>query len=107
MNIQINVEIDKTATSDLVGMSSRFEVFFAVIPCTDTERLQAFNPERLLAVAYTEPTHIRPAAIVLRMDVFGLVLAERHHVMTNECTSLAVRIVLPRAATVIVDSGHI
>ena len=39
MDVQVDVQIDELSTLDLIGMTSTFEVFLAIIPGTDTEGL--------------------------------------------------------------------
>ena len=41
MNGGIDIEIDETATLDLVGMGSTLKVFLAVVPGTDTKGITA------------------------------------------------------------------
>ena len=43
MHVEVYVEIDETATLDLIRMTSRFEVFLSIVPGTDAERLETFN----------------------------------------------------------------
>ena len=46
MNIQVDVEVDKTSALNLVGMVGMFEVFLAVVPRTDAEGLQSLDVKR-------------------------------------------------------------
>ena len=73
MDVQVDIQINETAALDFVGMTDAFKVFFAVVPCSYAERLQAFDSKGLLPIGDTEPPDICPAAIVLRVDVFGLI----------------------------------
>ena len=72
MDVQVDVQVDETATLDFVGMTHPFKVLFAVVPCSYAERLQAFDSKGLLPIGDTEPSHVCTASIVLWVDVFGL-----------------------------------
>ena len=73
MDVQVDIQIDETATLDFMGMTDAFKVFFAVVPCSYAEWLQTVNPKGLPSVGDAEPPHVCPAAIVLWVDVFGLI----------------------------------
>ncbi len=72
MDVQVDVQIDETAALDFVGVTDAFEILFAVVPCPYAEGLQTIDSEGFLPIGDAEPPDIRPASIVLRVDVFGL-----------------------------------
>ena len=45
MNIEVDVQIDKAAATDLMGVTDALQVLFAVVPGTDAQRLQAVDAE--------------------------------------------------------------
>ena len=99
MDVQVDVQIDETAALDFMGMTHAFEILFAIVPCSYAERLQAFDSKGLLPIGDAEPPHIGPAAIVLRVDVFGLIFGKRHLVSPEEGAALAVGIVILLSGT--------
>ena len=43
MDVEVDVQVDELATLNFVGMGCAFKVLLAIIPCSDAERLAAFN----------------------------------------------------------------
>ena len=43
VQVQVNVEVDKCSTYQLMRVRSLFQILLSIIPCTDAERLAAFN----------------------------------------------------------------
>ena len=72
MDVQVDVQIDETASLDFVGVTDAFKVLFAVVPCPYAEGLQTIDSEGFLPIGDAEPPDICPAAIVLRVHIFGL-----------------------------------
>ena len=107
MDVQVDIQIDETATLYFVGMADTFKILFAIVPCPDAERLQTIDSKSFLPIGDTEPPHISPAAIVLRVDVFGLKFCQRHLVLPDKGASLAVGIVLPRPTPKILDASEV
>ena len=66
MDVQVDIQIDETATLYFVGMADTFKILFAIVPCPDAERLQTIDSKSFIPIGDTEPPHISPAAIVLR-----------------------------------------
>ena len=85
MDVQVDVQIDETAALDFVGMTDAFEILFAVVPCSYAERLQTVDSKGLLPIGDGEPPHVSPAAIVLRVDVFGPIFGKRQCIKLNFC----------------------
>ena len=107
MEVQVDVQVDETATHDFVGVGRLFQVLLAVVPGADAQRLAAVDAERVLPVTDREPADVAAVAVVLRMDVFGLVFREGHSVASQESAALAVGIVLPGAAAIVLDVGEV
>ena len=63
--------------------------------------------ECLLSVGDIEPAYICAAAVVLRVYILRFVLRKRHLVAAYEGTALAVWVVLPGPATIIIDIGKV
>ena len=107
MDVQVDVQIDKTAALDFMGMTDAFEILFAVVPCSYAERLQTIDSKGFLPIGDGEPPDICTAAIVLRMDVFGLIFRQWHLIPPEEGAALAVGVVFPRATSKILDVGKV
>jgi len=108
MDVEVDVQIDKTAALDIGRMTGLgVKILLTIVPGTDAEGLEALNMKSALVVTYLEPTDITTIAIILRMDVLSLVFRERHLIKAEEGATLTVRIVLPRAATIVNDLRHI
>lgn len=45
VDAEVDIQIDKATTAYFVGMTDIFQVFFAVLPCTDAEGLTAIDAE--------------------------------------------------------------
>ena len=73
MDVQVDVQIDETASQDFMGMTHAFEILFAIVPCSYAERLQTVDYKGIPPISDAEPPHVSPASIVLRVDVFGLI----------------------------------
>ena len=71
VHIEVDVQIDKAASLNLVGVLGAFKVFLAIVPSTDAEGLATLHAEGVFSVGDVEPAHIRSTTIVLRMDIFG------------------------------------
>ena len=78
-------------------MLCALKILLTIVPGADTEGLCALDSQG----TYLKPADITAVAVVLRMDIFGLVFAERHLIDTKEGRAFAVGIVLPRAAPVV------
>ena len=108
VDVEVNIQVDETATLDLVGVTRLFQVFLAIVPSTDAEGLESGDTEGLdgtggVSVREREPPHVCAAAVVLWTDIFCLKCGKRHLITSEEGTALAVGIVLPRAATKVLD----
>lgn len=73
MDVQVDVQIDETASQDFMGMTHAFEILFAIVPCSYAERLQTVDSKGIPPISDAEPPHVSPASIVLWVDVFGLI----------------------------------
>ncbi len=83
VNVEVDVQIDEFATGNFVGMTHT-EVFFAIVPGSDAKGLTAQDTEGGTGGRELEPAHIATVAVVLRMDVFGLVFRQRHGVFAQK-----------------------
>ena len=71
VDVEIDIEIDKTATLNVLGMTgSGIKILLAIVPGTNSKGLEANDVECLLFIGNIQPSDIRATAIVLRMDVF-------------------------------------
>ena len=71
VDVEIDIEIDKTATLNVLGMTgSGIKILLAIVPGTNTKGLEANDVECLIFIGNIKPSDIRATAIVLRMDVF-------------------------------------
>ena len=50
MNLKVDVQIDKTATTDFMGMTNALQILFAIVPRPDAKRLQAIDAKGLFSV---------------------------------------------------------
>ena len=80
MDIQVDVQVDEATAWDVLRMTGTFQVLLTVIPGTDTEGLPTVDAE----ITNLEPTDIAAVAVVLRMDILRLIVAERHLVDAEE-----------------------
>ena len=77
MDVEVDVQVDKLATLNFVGMVCAFKVLLAIIPCSDAERLAAFNTksrERRAGSGEFEPSDICAASVVLGITADNLSL---------------------------------
>ena len=96
MDVEVDVQIDKTATLDIGRMTGLgIKILLTIVPGSDAEGLTALNVKSALVVTYLEPTDITTIAIILRMDVLSLVFGERHLIEAEESATLGKRIRMP------------
>ena len=108
VDVEIDIEIDKTTTLNVLGMTgSGFKILLAIIPGTDTEGLETVDAHFPRVGAYLKSTDVATVAIILGMDILGLVVLKRGLVDAEEGGTFAIRIVLPRATTIIADLGEV
>ena len=101
MDVEVDVEVYEFASRQFVWMLD-VKILFSIVPHTDAERLTAIDAQRAVVGKKRQPSHVASVAVVLRPDIIDLVINERHRVSANVVSSLAVRIVLPWTATIII-----
>ena len=79
----IDIDIDKAPSRDVTGMTGTLQVLLTIVPGADAERIKAVDNDCMLVRGYLERTDITTVAVVLRMDVFRLILAQRHLIDTQ------------------------
>ena len=87
MDTQVNIKVDETSARDVHGMQGSFKIFFAIVPGAYAQWLTGIYtyPWSLSFRAYFKPSDIASVSIVLRVDVFRLVLGNRHFIYAEEC----------------------
>ena len=63
MDVQINVQIDKTSSDNILRVTNSLQIFFSIVPGTDAEWLLTINVYCLFLRTDFEPTHVTAVAI--------------------------------------------
>ncbi len=103
MDVEVDVEVNEMTASNVVGMTRIDKVFLAIIPGTDAKGLISVDMKRTVIICDIKPADVTSVAIVLGMDVFGLVVVEWHFINPEEGRIFAVGLVLPRSTSIITD----
>ena len=101
MNVEVDVEVNKTTASNVDWMTRIDKVFLTIIPSADAKGLISVDVKRTAIICDIKPADVASVAIVLRMNIFSLEVVERHFINTEEGRVIAVGIVFLRASSII------
>ena len=108
VDVEVDIEVDEIAALNIIGMPCALQILLAVIPSADAERLTTIDVHNPMSRPNNRKLpNIAAVAIVLRVNVLGLKIFQRHFVFANESGTFAVGIIFPRTTTTIFYVGKI